>query len=89
MKEKKELKITFDVIDNQVKNAKLEGAKEDLTAVMCWGGEVFTDSAINSVLRFYLECPSREKFLAKFLAMAAEYDAMLISQMKKQKGGLS
>lgn len=82
-KEQKEIKITFDIINNQVKNAKYTGKREDLTAVLCWGGQDFFDAAINAMLRFYLECSNREQFLAKFLATAAEYDNTILSSMAK------
>lgn len=82
-KEQKEIKITFDIINNQVKNAKYTGKREDLTAVLCWGGQDFFDAAINAMLRFYLECSNREQFLAKFLATVAEYDNTILSRMAK------
>ena len=90
MKEHKELKITFDVVDNHVKNAKLEGDQKDLIGALCWGGQKFLDSAINAVLRFYLEQPSRERFLAHFLSEVAKMDDMIVAQMDKaQKGKVS
>ena len=85
MKEHKELKISFDVINNQVKNAKLDGAKEDLVAVMCWGGQDFFDAGINAMLRFYLEQPSREAFLAKFFATISQLDEEAFKQMNNNK----
>ncbi len=90
MKEHKELKITFDVVDNHVKNAKLEGDQKDLIGALCCGGQKFLDAAINATLRFYLEQPSRERFLAHFLSEAAKMDdAMLALLGKAQKGKLS
>lgn len=85
MKEHKEIKISFDIINNRVKNAKYEGAKEDLVSVLCWGGPDFFDAAINSMLRFYLEQPSREEFMAKFLSAAASLDSVMLSNMKLPK----
>lgn len=87
MKEHKEIKITYDVIDNQVENAKYEGGtKKDLTNVMTWGGEDFTDAAINAMLRFYIECENREGFLASFLAYASDLDQDIMKMLNKTTG---
>jgi len=84
--EHKEIIISFDLDDNKVVNCKLEkGQTSDLTAALCWGGPTFTDAAINGMLRHYLECESREAFLAKFLLTVADFDNQLAAQMQESK----
>lgn len=83
MKKHKEISISYDVVDNRVENVKFTGDQKELSAALCWGGQEIFDAAANAVLRYYLECPSREAFLSSFLGAAAQMDAEAIKAMQK------